>query len=1189
MNMVFAPAVKLLNRLTYPRKFGLIGLLFALPLGLVTFFLVRELNDRITFSAKEQLGNEYLRPVQQFASDLRVHRGLTWARADSQKLRQIEERLQHDVQEIDAVDRKLGARLKTTSRWTEIRESWKSQQGRAETASPVDPKNRHTKLIAGLLELMSHAGDESNLILDPELDSYYLMDLTVNRLPLMTEQIGQIRDFSSGPTGRATTFELDQLRQKNLASAVEFQRETLKHHLEVALLKTRDKKPLKSLEPVLQRNVAATNRFLELIAGMTDRTSAEDVWQQGSDTLAEYDELFLRTSDTLERLLQARVTSYSNWRLFVAAVTFLCSLLVVYLFVAFYLAVMRTVAQLDEASQRLVSGQSEDVNIRVDTQDELGQVTRSFGALASRLVSVNAHLAGVLDASTQVAIISTDVNGLITVFNSGAQNLLGYSAEEMIGKQTPKIIHVLDEVVARGEELSRELGYRVEGFDAFVAYAKQGRFDRREWTYVRKDGSHFAVSLVVTAVKNAAGEITGFLGVAEDITLRKQTERHLLAARASAEQAANAKGEFLANMSHEIRTPMNGIIGMADLALDTSLTSEQREYLEVVKSSANSLLRIINDILDFSKIEAGKLQLDPQPFRLRDSLGDTLKTLATRAHEKDLELLWQTASDVPDGLIGDAGRLRQILVNLAGNAIKFTERGEVSVMVELVSLTESNTRLRFSVRDTGIGIPPDKQRLIFEAFSQADASTTRAYGGTGLGLSISRQLVRIMGGDLLLNSEAGRGSTFFFEIELPLSHLPADASESDVDVDLTGVRVLVVDDNETNRRILEEMLKGWKMQPTMADGGPAALDEMRRAASNGLPFDLVLTDCHMPQMDGFMFVEELQKSPELAGVTIMMLTSADRKGAYERCQQLGIAATLLKPLKQQELQTTIVELLGKTNRSQRRPALTSAPPATINGLRLRILLAEDNPINQQVATRLLTKLGHDVQVVENGQLVLEALEKDEVDVVLMDVQMPVLDGFKTVEAIREQERTTGRHQFVVAMTAHAMSGDRERCLSAGMDDYISKPISATAVSKALARVTERSHATLNGANQNEVASAESSPVPSPFDFEATLAKFDGDRNFLNELFDIFLQTAPQMLESLRSAVEQRDLHTTGEAAHLIKGTVANFCADPSYAAARRLEQICHNEQLDEFAAAHQDLALEVDRLINALRKKLSDS
>ena len=1188
MKMVFAPAVRLLNRLSYPRKFGLIGLLFALPIGLATFLLVRELNERIRFSAKEQLGNEYLRPVQQFASDLRDHRGLTWARADqpnaAEELKRIEEQLRRDILEIDQVDQKLGQTLRTTAKWAEIKGKWQSSPNIENSATPVDPANRHTALIADLLALMSHVGDESNLILDLELDSYYLMDLTVNRLPLLTEQIGQVHEFRSGPKDQETTRGLDQLRQQYLAGVIRFQRDILKHHLDVAFRETKDTELLKDLEPVSQRCVEATDRFLKLSSDATDRASAENVWRQGSETLAEYDKLYSLTSATLDRLLQARVTRYANQRGFVSAVTSLCALLLVYLFVAFYLAVMRTVAQLDEASQRFIRGKANGTKIHVDTQDELGQVTRSFGALAGQLVSTNAQLAGVLDAATQVSIISTDVNGLITVFNSGAQNLLGYSADEIIGKQTPKILHVWEEVVARGEELSRELGYRVEGFEVFVAYARQGRFDRREWTYVRKDGSRFTVSLVVTAVKNAAGEITGFLGVAEDITLRKQAERHLLVARESAEQAARAKGEFLANMSHEIRTPMNGIIGMADLALETALTSEQREYLEVVKSSANSLLRIINDILDFSKIEAGKLELDPRPFRLRDALGDTMKTLAIRAHEKDLELLWQTAPDVPDGLIGDAGRLRQILVNLSGNAIKFTERGEVSVSVELVSITELNARLRFSVRDTGIGIPQDKQRLIFEAFSQADASTSRAYGGTGLGLSISRQLVRLMGGDLSLNSEVGQGSTFFFEIELPLSHVPADATESNLLVNLTGVRVLVVDDNQTNRRILEVMLKSWKMQPTLADSGPAALEEMRRAASNGLPFDLVLTDCHMPRMDGFTFVEELKKDPELARATIMMLTSADRQGAYERCHQLGIAATLLKPLKQLELQQAISDILNRNGHSQRQPAPTSVASPSTNGLKLRVLLAEDNQVNQQIAIRMLQKLGHEVTIVENGQLALDALQKSEFDVVLMDVQMPVLDGFKTVAAIRDRERLTGHHQVIIAMTAHAMSGDRQRCLESDMDDYISKPISATAVSEALSRVIEGSRVVLGATAQNIVASPDVSLASSSYDFEAALAKFDGDRDFLNELVGIFLQTVPGLIESLKSAVEQRDLLATREAAHLIKGIVANFCADPAYAAALKLEQICRDGNLDDLTSAHHDVIEEVNRLINAQKK-----
>ena len=1323
MNKYFVPAVNLLNRLSYPRKFGLIGLLLALPLGLVTFFLVREINRSIAFSAKEHLGTEYLRHVQQFAADLRDHRGLIWAdlvqRSTVDELKQVEVRLKRDIESIDAVDAALGELLQTTPRWAAIKDKWSSMDGIRETASPVDPENHHTDLIGDLLSLMSQVGDQSNLILDPDLDSYYLMDLTVNHLPLLTEQIGQARGLNSRLAGEKSVISLDQFQSQRLARAIELGRERLKHHFDVAFRETSDTALSTLLGPSLQRSLDDTDVFLGLISKLPDTNiatpaSPDLVWQQGTSTLEGYQELYSLTVKALDQRVQARIAVLKQRRFMVMSVTVPCMLLTLYLFAGFYMAVKRTIDQLDEATQRLVGGQSDDFKINVDTQDELGQVTRSFGALAARLrtecislknsqrrlnaildgatdaivaideqgniesvnssterlfghtpgellgknvkmlmpdpyqsghdgylrnylatgqrnvigigrevvglrrdgstfhidlsvsevklddrriftgfvrdisdrklavqelATANAKFARVLDASTQISIISTDVDGLITVFNTGAQNLLGYSAAELIGIETPRVFHVLEEVVARGEELSREFGYPVEGFEVFVAYARQGRFDRREWTYVRKDGGRFTVSLVVTAVNDATGKIVGFLGVAEDITLRKETERHLQAARDSAEQVARAKGEFLANMSHEIRTPMNGIIGMTDLVLDTSLTAEQQEYLEIVKSSGNSLLRIINDILDFSKIEAGKLELDPHPFRLRDLLGDTMKTLAIRAHEKELELLWQTTSNVPDGLIGDAGRLRQILVNLVGNAIKFTEAGEVSVLVELVSRSDAMVQLRFSVRDTGIGIPKDKVTQIFDAFSQADASTTRAYGGTGLGLSISRQLVLLMGGDLTMESEEGKGSTFRFEIELSLSNLVSHASELETPIDLTGVRVLVVDDNQTNRRILLEILRGWKMRPTLADCGQTALEEMHRAVSNGMPFDLVLTDCHMPHMDGFMFVSELKKHPNLARSTIMMLTSADRQGAYERCQQLGIEATLLKPLKQSELLQAVCEVFRRVNRRESRPVPAQPTSSAMNTRRLRVLLAEDNEVNQRVAIRMLNKLGHEVVVVGNGQLAIDALQAGEFDVVLMDVQMPVLDGFQTVAAIRNQEKLTGKHQPVFAMTAHAMSGDRQRCLDAGMDDYLSKPISETSLSATLSGVAGEKPVVDCVTTPDSAASLQESFSGTPlFDLETAVRKVDGDRDFLNELMGIFLKMIPDVMKTLNQHAEQRDLHATGESAHLIKGTIANFCAHQAFAAALRLEQVCRDGKIDDLENAHRDLSYEVDRL-----------
>jgi PAS domain S-box-containing protein len=860
----------------------------------------------------------------------------------------------------------------------------------------------------------------------------------------------------------------------------------------------------------------------------------------------------------------------------------------------------------------------------------------------------SAELKAVLDAAGTM-IIGTDLHGTVKIFNPAAERMLGWKAAEVVDQHTPALWHDGDEVSARAQELSRELGRRiVPGFEVFIARIRDQLYEQQQWTFIRKDGHQFPVQLVVSAIRDKSGTITGYLGTAQDlsqrvaaeqerdrffelaqdmlcianaegyfqrvnpafsrilgwsksellsrpfldfvhpddraatlkeveklsmgeVTLRfenryrcrdgtwrwmswastpqpdgtiyasardvtaiKEAEQSLIEAKQAAEAANQAKGDFLANISHEIRTPMNAIIGMSELVLETALTRIQREYISTVLDSADGLLTLINEILDFSKIEAGHLELAADDFDLREEIGNVLRTLSPRAEGKGLELIWFVEPEVPAVLRGDKARLRQILINLVGNAIKFTADGEIEVRVVDVGSNEAPVILQFSVRDTGIGIAPANLEHIFEPFEQADSSTTREFGGTGLGLAISKMLVQAMQGDIWAESDPGDGTVFHFTVKLERGRALVKP-ERVTPEELQHLLVVVVDDHATNRQFLCDLLKSWKIETRAAESALQALRILNELPPELLPRVLLLSDVQMPHRDGFQLVEHLRETDRFRELKVVLLTSGSRRGDLRRCEELNVHAHLMKPVKQSELFDVIATTA--IGHERRRAESTAADTAATHAIpSQRILLVEDGAANQKLFRALLEKWNHAVTLATNGKEAVEKHQSESFDLILMDIHMPVMDGWEATRMIRKLEQATGGHIPIIAMTAHAMAGDREKCLQAGMDGYLSKPFRQKQLFGVL---SEHSSSPTEPVRTKAVADQQDARI----DWKAALANAGEDEEILravvNEAKTELNELFSQLGESLNrgdAADAKRFCHTLKSIGHTLGAT-----------------------------------------------------
>jgi two-component system sensor histidine kinase/response regulator len=762
------------------------------------------------------------------------------------------------------------------------------------------------------------------------------------------------------------------------------------------------------------------------------------------------------------------------------------------------------------------------------------------------LRQTNTVLNEILAAATEIGIIGIDLEGGITLFNSGAERMLGWDADEVIGRESAARFYVTEEVEAAAAAIHAEMGCNISGMLSILSRTAATGRDSREWTLVRKDGTRFAGLLLTTTVKGADGVTTGYLGIVQDISVRNTVEQEMRRARELAEEASRMKSDFLANMSHEIRTPMNGIIGMTHLVLNTEMTLRQRDYVKKIQLSGQHLLRIINDILDISKIEAGKLAIEHTDFELEATLASVVNLIGEKAADKGLELILDVASDVPVDVVGDSLRLGQVLINYTNNALKFTERGEIDIIVRVREASEDSVLLWFAVRDTGIGLSEEQQGRLFTAFTQGDTSTTRQYGGTGLGLAISRQLTEMMGGEVGVDSVPGEGSTFWFTARLGINRkvkrvlLP--------EPDLRGRHVLVVDDNDNARQVMNEMLSSMSFAVDVVTSGRDAVAAVEQADHDNHPYELVFMDWHMPAMNGIDACRQIQSLPLAEPPHLLLVTAYGREEVFHQAEDAGIHDVLVKPLNASMLFDSAMRVLHGSggDHSAAAEASSSAFENLVPIAGARILLVEDNEMNQEVALQLLRHARFDVDLAENGSVALERLQAHDYALVLMDMQMPVMDGIK---ATRELRRIPGLAALpVVAMTANVQPADRQRCLDSGMNDFLPKPIEPELLWQTLLKWIPALHAP---APMPTVAMSSAAVPPAPtfdlgvvgIDSGPALRRMLGSSELYFATLRKFCKLQENISEAMHAALDADDWETAQRQAHTLKGGAATIGAN----------------------------------------------